>query len=239
MQKISFLATDGMLLDGFLQKGKEKTDTILLAVHGIASNALKERDEVIARKAKEARIDYFSFHNRGSELVRYGKKMTEKGEEKKLVGTSYEDVLEGYEDIVGAILKLTELGYQKIYLQGHSLGCTKVIYTYCELKKEGEKILERIKGMILLSLVDIPNALKIYLGENFKQVLTLAEKKEQEGNLWDFMPKEAFLHPISVKTFLRYARDYQEIDFANFDKEVEWKQLNEIDIPLFMRWGKN
>ena len=50
MQKISFLATDGMLLDGFLQKGKEKTDTILLAVHGIASNALKERDEVIARE---------------------------------------------------------------------------------------------------------------------------------------------------------------------------------------------
>ena len=51
-------------------------------------------------------------------------------EEKLLGGTSYEDVLEGYEDIVGAILKLKEIGYKEVYLQGHSLGCTKIVYTY-------------------------------------------------------------------------------------------------------------
>lgn len=237
MYKITFLATDGMVLDGFLQKGKENTNTILLAVHGMASNALKERDEIIAKKVKEIGMDYFSFNNRGSELVKYGKKMTEKGEEKKLIGTSYEDVLEGYEDIVGAILKLKELGYQKIYLQGHSLGSTKIVYTYHKLKEQKEKILENIKGILLLSLVDIPNALKIYLGEKFKEYLVLAEKKEQEGRLFDFMPKEAFLHPITVKTFLRYARDYQKIDFANFGKDTEYHVLNRIDIPLFMRWG--
>ena len=77
-------------------------------------------------------IDYFCFNNRGSELVRYIQKDINGEKEKLLGGTTYEDVLEGYEDIVGAILKLRELGYKEIYLQGHSLGCTKIVYTYNE-----------------------------------------------------------------------------------------------------------
>lgn len=238
MKKIDFLATDGVLLNGFIQESKEKTQDIILAVHGMASNCFKKRDEMIAKKANEVGIDYFGFNNRGSELVKYIKKNIEGKKEEKLAGTSYEDVLEGYEDIVGAILKLKELGYQNIYLQGHSLGCTKIVYTYNELKEESEDdILENIKGIILLSLIDIPNALKFYLGDKFQEYLKLAEKKQEQGKRLELMPKEAFIHPISVKTFLRYARDYQEIDFANYGEDTELIKLNQITVPLFMRWG--
>ena len=106
-------------------------------------------------------IDYFYFNNRGSELVKYIKKDIKGQEEKILGGTAFEDVLNGYEDIVGAILKLKELGYTNIYLQGHSLGCTKIVYTYQKLKEENDEILENIKGIILLSLIDIPSVLKM------------------------------------------------------------------------------
>ena len=51
------------------------------------------------------------------------------------------------------------------------------------------------------------------------------------------MPKEAFIHPISVKTFLRYARDNKEIDFAKYGEDTKLEKLNNIDVPLFMRWG--
>ena len=166
--------------------------------------------------------------------------MTDGKKEEKLGGTSYEDVLDGYEDIVGAILKLKELGYQNIYLQGHSLGCTKIVYTYNELKdEESDDILENIKGVILLSLIDIPATLKTYLGDKFSKYLELAEEKEREGKLLEFMPKEAFIHPISTKTFLRYARDNQEIDFAQYGKDTELSKLNNITAPLFMRWGND
>ncbi len=238
MKKIDFLATDGILLNGLIYESQEKSKDVILAVHGMVSNCLKQRDQIIASKVNEAGIDYFCFNNRGSEIVKYIERNIEGQEEEKLGGTAYEDVLEGYEDIVGAILKLKELGYQNIYLQGHSLGCTKIVYTYNELKdEESEELLENIKGIILLSLVDIPNTLKIYLGDEFSKYLTLAEEKEREGKQLELMPNEAFLYPISVKTFLRYARDNHAINFADYSENTELQTLNHITIPLFMRWG--
>lgn len=240
MKKIDFLATDGIKLNGVLYEGKEKANKIILSVHGMSSNCFKEREDKLSSYMNENNIDYFCFNNRGSELVRYIKKKINDKEEKLLGGTSYEDVLEGYEDIVGAILKLKELGYKEIYLQGHSLGCTKIVYTYNELKEEEEKdILSCIKGIILLSLVDIPQTLKMYLGSNFDSYLKLAEEKEQEGKIYDLMPREAFIHPVSVKTFLRYAKYNKDIDFAAYGRDNKLEKLNNIDVPLFMRWGND
>ena len=239
MEKIDFLATDGIFLNGFLYKSKEQTKKAILAVHGMSSNCFKERDTIIANKANGHDIDYFCFNNRGSELMKYIRKNIDGKKEKRLAGTSYEDVLEGYEDIVGAILKLKELGYEDIYLQGHSLGCTKIVYTYNELKEDEDEILENIKGVILLSLVDIPTATKVYLRDKFDTYINLAEEKEKSGLSQELMPKDAFIHPISVKTFLRYTRDNREIDFARYGKDNELKKLNNIEVPLFMRWGND
>ena len=238
MEKIDFIATDGIELSGILYRGKEISKKIILAVHGMTSNCFKKRDDVIAKKANEEGIDYFCFNNRGSEIIKYISKKIEGKKEKNLAGTAYEDVLEGYEDIIGAILKLKELGYSDIYLQGHSLGSTKVVYTYNELKEEGADILSCIKGVILLSLIDIPMAIKFYLGKNYETFLKLAEEREQKG-VNDLMPKNAFIHPISVKTFLRYVRDNKDIDFARYGNDNQLEKLNNIEIPLFMRWGND
>lgn len=241
MELINFMATDGVNLEGILYKASSNiSEKIILSVHGMTSNCFKKRDIEIAKKANEKGIDYFAFNNRGSEIVKYIEKETEGQPAKELAGTAYEDVLEGYEDIVGAIIKLKELGYKNIYLQGHSLGCTKIVYTYNELINNDEtEILENIKGVILLSLVDIPMALKVYLRDNFKQYLDYAEKLEHENKIYEMMPRESFIHPISVKSFLRYARDNKDVDFANYGKDNELEKLNNIQVPLFMRWGND
>ena len=237
MEKVDFLATDGIELSGILYNGKEKNEKIILSIHGMASNCMKTRDTIIAKNANENNIDYFCFNNRGSEIVKYISKNINGKKEKELAGTAYEDVLEWYEDIVGAILKLKELGYKDIYLQGHSLGCTKIVYTYNELLEEKETdLLNSIKGVILLSLIDIPMAIKVYTGEKFEQYLKLAEEKE---NKLELMPTSSFIHPISVKTFLRYAKDNKEIDFARYGRDNELEKLNNIKAPLFMRWGND
>ena len=240
MERVDFLATDGIQLNGFIYKNKIKeTSKIILAVHGMSSNCLKTRDDIIAKKANENEIDYFCFNNRGSELVKYIRRKISDKKEKFLGGTTYEDVLEGYEDIVGAILKLKELGYNEIYMQGHSLGCTKIVYTYNELKQDNDEILKNIKGIILLSLIDIPATLKIYLRDKYNTYIDLAEEKEKAGLKNELMPKDAFIHPISVKSFLRYARDNKEIDFARYSEDNEFEILNNIEIPIMMRWGNS
>lgn len=239
MERIDFNATDDINLNGLLYKTKEDNKNVILAVHGMSSNCFKQRDEVIAKKANENNIDYFCFNNRGSDLVRYIRK-TENGKKQKFLGgTSYEDVLDSYYDIVGAINKLKELRYENIFLQGHSLGSTKVVYTYNKLKEEENSILKSIKGIVLLSLVDIPFAIRVYLRENFEQYVELAQEKEKQGDEKDLMPFSAFIHPVSVKTFLRYAKYNEEIDFARFGKDDKLEKLNNIDVPLFMRWGND
>ena len=87
----------------------------------------------LAKKANNNSIDYFCFNNRGSDIVKFIKK-NENGKRKKCIGgMAFEDVLECHHDVIGAINKMKELGYTEIYLQGHSLGSTKVVYSYNKL----------------------------------------------------------------------------------------------------------
>ena len=54
----------------------------------------------------------------------------------------------------------------------------------------------------------------------------------------DLMPFKSFIHPVSVKNFIRYTIDNKDIDFAKYDdKDYNFEALNKIECPLFMRWG--
>ncbi len=238
MKKITFTAKDGFKLDGILYNVEKQVDTVIIAVHGMTSNCFKTRDEIIASYANKNDVDYFCFNNRGADLARYIRREVNGKIEKKLGGTSYENVLESYYDVVGAIQKMLELGYKNIHLQGHSLGCTKVVYTYNKLLEENNlEILSSIRSLILLSLIDIPTVLKFYLKDKSEDYIKLAEEKVANGQEYDLMPRDCFIHPISAKTFLQYARDYKEFDFINVVEDENLGVLNNITLPIFMRWG--
>ena len=238
MEKIDFLATDGAELSGLLYNSENKTDKVIISVHGMTSNCFKKRDDVIARKANKQQIDYFCFNNRGSDIAKFIKK-NENGKRKKFIGgMAFEDVLESHHDVIGAIKKMKELGYTEIYLQGHSLGSTKVVYTYNKLLKENNlEILSNIRALILLSLVDIPTVLKFFLKDKTQDYVKIAKNKIENGKDMEFMPKESFIHPISPRTFLQYTTEYEKFDFINTIKDENLEVLNNINIPLFMRWG--
>lgn len=235
---IFFNATDGIKLNGFNYKSENAGKKIIISIHGMATNCMKKREETIAQKVNKIGWDYLAFNNRGHDLVNYCYR--ENGE-KIIAGTAFEEISDSYFDILGAINWATENKYEEIYLLGHSLGCTKIVYTYHKFVEEkNTNTLESIKGIILLSMVDIPMALQIYLKENFAPMLTYAKNMEREHLETLLMPEEAFIHPISIKTFLRYSRDNNDIDFAKYsDETYEFKELNEIKVPLFMRWGNN
>ncbi len=234
LERVYFNTEDEIELVGLLERPTNPTQKVVISIHGMQSNCLKKRENILSKEISNAGIAYFAFNNRGAELMTYTRKIT--GEKILNGGSVYEDVLDGYYDIKGAINKMLELGYTDIYLQGHSLGCTKIIYTYNKLKNENS--VKNIKGIMLLSLVDIPDCQKYDLGDKYEKMMEYAENKENEGKLNDLMPIESFDHPICVKSYLRYFKYNKDIDFARFwDKDYNFKELNNVQIPLFLRWG--
>ena len=239
LEKVYFELEDKVELVGLLHKPENTTDEVVISIHGMQSNCFKKREDILSKVINNAGIAYFAFDNRGANLMCYTKKTD--GTKTLNGGSVYEDVLESYYDIKGAIEKMLELGYTKIHLQGHSLGCTKIVYAYNRLKKENYKNLENIQSIILLSLVDLVDLQKYDLGiDKYNKMLELAIEKEARGEEMELMPFDSFDHPISVKSYLRYYRDNQEIDFAKFnDNNYDFKEINNINIPLFLRWSEN
>ncbi len=234
LERVYFNTEDEIELVGLLERPTNPTKRVVISVHGMQSNCLKRREDILSKEISNAGVAYFAFNNRGAELMTYTRKTT--GEKILNGGSVYEDVLDGYYDIKGAINKMLELGYTDIYLQGHSLGCTKIVYTYNKLKNENN--VKNIKGIMLLSLVDIPDCQKYDLGDKYMKMMEYAENKEKEGKLNDLMPIESFDHPICVRSYLRYFKYNKDIDFARFwDKDYNFKELNNMQIPLFLRWG--
>ena len=234
LERIYFSTEDEIELVGLLEKPEKPTKRVVISIHGMQSNCLKQRETILSNTIAKSGTAYFAFNNRGYEVMTYTKKVS--GGKELNGGVVYEDVLDSYYDIKAAIEKMQDLGYTDIYLQGHSLGCTKIVYTYNKLKQENN--IANIKGIILLSLVDIPDCQKYDLGDKYDEMLKYAEKKEQEGKERELMPEESFDHPISVKSYLRYFKYNKEIDFARYsDKEYNYPELNNIEIPLFLRWG--
>ena len=234
LERVYFNTEDEIELVGLLERPTNPTKRVVISVHGMQSNCLKRREDILSKEISNAGVAYFAFNNRGAELMTYTRKTT--GEKILNGGSVYEDVLDGYYDIKGAINKMLELGYTDIYLQGHSLGCTKIVYTYNKLKNENN--VKNIRGIMLLSLVDIPDCQKYDLGDKYMKMMEYAENKEKEGKLNDLMPIESFDHPICVRSYLRYFKYNKDIDFARFwDKDYNFKELNNIQIPLFLRWG--
>ena len=238
IEKIFFETEDKAELVGLLHKGEE-TKKVVISIHGMTSDCLKRRDDIIAKNMTKNNIDFFSFNNRGNNVIAYLTKEIGGIYAKQKAGTAYEDVQDSYYDIKSAISEMLKLGYEEIYLQGHSLGCTKIVYTYNKLKQKNEtKYLEAIKGIMLLSLIDIPKAQKVNLGDKYEWMLNYAIEKEKEGKQEELMPNESFIHPLSVRTYLRYFRDNEKIDFARYsDADYTYTELNNINTPLFMRWG--
>lgn len=239
LEKVYFELEDKVELVGLLHRPENTTDEVVISIHGMQSNCFKKREDILSKVINNAGIAYFAFDNRGANLMCYTKKTD--GTKTLNGGSVYEDVLESYYDIKGAIEKMLELGYTKIHLQGHSLGCTKIVYAYNRLKKENYKNLENIQSIILLSLVDLVDLQKYDLGiDKYNKMLQLAIEKEARGEEMELMPFDSFDHPISVKSYLRYYRDNQEIDFTKFnDNNYDFKEINNISIPLFLRWGEN
>ena len=237
IEKVYFNSIDNLNLIGLLHTPKKKTQTVVISVHGITSNCLKRRDDILAQKCTDLGLAYFCFNNRGHEIISsYGRI---EDNNMHFYGSGGESIYDSYYDIKGAMLEMQKRGYNKIILQGHSMACTKVVYTYNEFLNNNETtMLESIVGVILLSMVDIPTALKEMLGKDYKKIISYFQMLKKRGKGDRLVVLDATTPPVRPNSILEYAEDNKKIDFAKFgDNRTTFKELNNIKVPLFMRWG--
>ena len=228
---IEFNSKDGYILNGYIHKSKEMNKKVLITIHGMTSNCFKKRDKVIANEVEKLNIDTLCFNNRGSDIIR---RIKDNNGNAKIIGSAFEDVTESYYDILGAIEYVIQQGYEEIYLQGHSLGCTKLIYTYNKMLKENNKYLRNIKAIILLSLVDIRDTFKSNISKKHLQIIKNKVKNNKGDTL---IPTHNFMGYMSANTIINYVEN-DELDLVQYsDEKCKYEYLNNIKIPLFMRWG--
>ena len=183
---VKILAEDGQELDGILYEADESIATVL-HVHGSLGNFYHQPFiPVFARVLTREGINLLSCNMRTHDGIAEG---YDREGEMKYIGGSVARFETCVADIQGAVRWSERLG-GKVYLQGHSLGCDRVLHY---LENTGAEL-----SPILLSPCDSYQLQRDWLGaEKFsQQQATLGERKKvqakEEGNPWTLAPREAY-----------------------------------------------
>lgn len=236
VEKVYFKAKDGLSLFGLLHKCNGGTKEIVLSIHGMQSNIFKERDRVESEYLTERNIDFFDFNNRGSEIYTKTNTIIDGKKVKINCGSMWENVYDCILDIDAAVDELISKGYEKIILQGHSLGSIKsVIYYNYLIENNLVDKLSKIRALILLSLVGIKEFLYYDDPKHAKHLEKLSNKLVKKGK-FDTLTEGFFGFPMTAKCLNQYFQE--NLNFVQFlDKNFKFELLNKINCPLFMRYG--
>lgn len=242
IKKIFFNATDGVELFGLLHLPEnKKADTVIVSIHGHSSNAVEsKRDDAVAKSLTQNGFAYFCFNNRGSEFARK-LKINQDGKLKRSVGGStYDIVTDCHHDVIGAVLAMQNFGFEKFILQGHSLGCSKILITVEELKlKNNTEILNSICGYIFLSPVDsqkyIVDADKEFAEKIYSEAKTLITNNKENNII-----QNAILNsPASAKVVLNVFDNIKKINIQTETDGGNFDRFKNINKPILVCYGEN
>ncbi len=227
-------AEDGIELHGLLHEPDQRTDTVLVHVHGMGGNFYENKFlDFFAKELTDSGIAFCVFNNRGCELIKDTYKLMEnKPPEIVRVGTAYEIFEESILDIKSFIKFVEDSGFTKIHLSGHSLGCPKIAYYISETQDE------RISSLSLLSPSDMLGLVRSQ-PEQFQKSLSEAKMLVTDGLgrqlLSDWVWGE---YPTSAETYLSlFADDAQDAIFNFYNPEDKLEALSKIKIPTYAVMG--
>jgi alpha-beta hydrolase superfamily lysophospholipase len=234
MKIVKTVTKDGLLLNGLLSEPLGEKKVAVIHVHGMAGSiVLEEYYQVMHDRFPENKIAFLAGENRGLGTVTEFKK---NGDEIILVGNAYEKFEDSILDIQAWIDFITSLGYSDIWLQGHSLGCSKIAYF---LKENDHK---NIKGLIMLSPADMIGMTIVDDEErNFQKMVdeatVLVQNKEGKTLLSNKLWGSELL---SAGTLLNMFGEKSNAAIFNFnDESLGWKTANTINLPVLAITGTN
>jgi len=218
----------------------EAKNICVLVTHGMSGNFIENTwGDVVGQKLSENGIGFIYAHNRGYNHINdiSTKEIKEDGGYKTArIGATYERFVDCVYDIDTWLNQVRKLGYKRIILLGHSLGCNKTIY-YLHRNKQKDTV-----GVILASPPDMVGlAKKPEYQSNYDELLKEAKENVKKGEprkllsglVWDWFS-------LSSQTFLDLAEEGGPADnLPVLRNPKEFPELASIDIPILAIMGEH
>ncbi|MCR4330204.1 MAG: alpha/beta hydrolase [Candidatus Roizmanbacteria bacterium] len=227
---------DNLRLQGVHYDSGSK-NTCVLCIHGMSGNFIENYfASVLGDTLSNQNIGFVYGHNRGYNHINDIVKKEADGKFKTVrIGAMYERFEESINDIDAWLNEVKRLGYKKVVLLGHSLGCNKTIYFYS--KKQPKDI----AGVVLASPPDMVGLFeKTEYQPNHKELLSEAISNIKDGNprklvsgtVWDW-------YQLSSQTYFDLSETKGLVDNLPVLRSPDkFEELSQINVPILGIMGE-
>jgi pimeloyl-ACP methyl ester carboxylesterase len=233
MKIVNTKTSDGFHFSGLLSEPSGERKGIILHIHGMAGSIYMnsfytEMHETFPQNG----YAFLTGELRGTSTIQ--EFITDRGEE--ICGNAYEKFEDCIIDIQAWVDFAQTLGYSKIWLQGHSLGTSKITYYVAQTKSP------IIEGLLLISPSDMLGLVHDPDGILDHQILfPEAQSLVGEGkgdmilthSLWGCLK-------LSAQTYLNFFSNTSNTAIFNFNSlGLGWKVVNSLTVPVLAFTGSH
>lgn len=173
---LNFKTSDNETLHGLLFTPRErKSDVALLLVHGVAMNFYLPPLATFGQALAEQGHHCFVINTRGHDWINRAGNLTD------FCGATYEKFEDSAKDYDGALECLSQQGYKRFILVGHSLGCIK------SLLYQGTRRRQDVIGVISCSCPKQFYSARAAEQPEFKAIMEKAESMVAAGKAREFL----------------------------------------------------
>ena len=205
----------------------------ILHTHGLAGNFYENRFVASVCDAALAKgLAFLVTNNRGHDYLADNLKGSG-------VDTTYEpggstrDIIQAcIHDVSGGARFLAERGHDQIYFEGHSLGCTKIVYYLSEVGHPA------CAGLILISPPDIFGLQEDREDASLEEAVARARALVSDGK-GDALIAAGRDVPFTAATFVSMFGDRATTDVfpLRLGKDGDYRRLASMSCPIFVTYG--
>ncbi len=221
MEFIYDYTKDGLQLQAVHYPSTSK-DTCIVLIHGQGGNIIENYfADVWGKIFNKNDIGFIYGHNRGYSHIN---DIRTKDNDSKRIGATFEIFEESFYDVDLWVKKAEQLGYKKIVLMGHSLGCNKVIYYIYKANPHLDGvILASPPDMVGLTLIEEPT---------YEDLIKEAQENIANGEQKKILKKllDGYSY-TSSENFLNLYTEGNNIDNLPIERNPEhFEQLESINV---------
>ncbi len=221
---VRFNATDNVELQGWLNN--ENSDIAVIHLHGMSGNGYENYFlDNLRQTYVEKGISLFTIDSRGRGIISDFRQ----NDGWKHAGSCFEIFSESVHDIQGAINYLKTLGKARFILQGHSLGCTKVVNFVLTQDISG------IEKVVLLAPTDMAGWANT--DPKHQEYLAKAKQLIAKNKGQELVSAECWLNktPISAQTYPTICKAGSLADI--YGEREGGALLGKVSLPMLIPYG--